>query len=470
MSHQNSPSTSNPQPKTPDRHADFETLAAEAAARGDWKSATGYYAQSVEQHAAELALINSVQEGLSSRLEMQAIYDLVGDRLRDTFNAQVVMISQYDAYTQKIFHHYAIERGQHLQIPGWHAIDSSRNEIVRTGKPFMINLDEIIRLLEAEKMHIIPGTELPRTWLGVPMLVRGAVIGIVSLQNLDKENAFSPSDIDLLTALTNSMSASLENARLFNETQRLLGQTDQEMQIARQTQRSILPPHLPTHPGYDYGALFVPARAVGGDFYDFIEFENQKLGIVIGDASDKGLPAALFMAMTFSLVRAEASRFHNQRQILRNVNRYLTHMTADSMFVTLLYAVLDLKTGWLAYSRAGHPPPVLLDADGSVMETRMGLGQPLGLFEDVQIDEQHCLLPPGGLILMHSDGLTEAVDLHGQDFGLQRARGELVAQRSSSAQAICERLWQAVQTHSGENVNQDDFTTLVVKRSVGGQD
>ena len=447
------------------RHADYPMLAKKAEAQGDWKSAAYYYAQAVEQHSAQLALIHSVQEGLSSKLEMQAIYDLVGDHLRDTFNAQVVMISQFDPATSTIFHHYAIERGQHLHILGWHPVDTSRLEIVHTGKPFMINLQEILSLIQAEKMHVIPGTELPKTWLGVPMLVGNGVKGIVSLQNLDKENAFSVSDIDLLTTLTNSMSASLENARLFNETQRLLTLMEKEMDIARQTQLRILPMQLPRHPGYDFGADMVPARAVGGDFYDFIFLNDQKLCIVVGDASDKGLPAALFMAMTFSLVRAETSRSHNQRQIMRNVNHFLTHLNDSSMFVTLLYCILDYATGEFSYSRAGHPTPILIDSQGSSIHLAMNRGQPLGIFEDVIIDEQQGVLPQGGLLLLHSDGLTEATDAHGQEYGLQRIQTVLAAHRDESAQNICEKLWLAVRSHSGEFPHQDDFTALIVKRA-----
>ena len=336
--------------KNGDSTPDFQNLALAAEFPGDWQAAAGYYAQCMARHAAELALINSVQEGLSSKLEMQAIYDLVGDRLRDTFNAQVVMISQYDPATHKICHHYAIERGQHLHIPGWHPIDSSRGEIVRTCRPFMINGQEIIAVLEAEKMHVVPGTEVPKTWLGVPMLVGNAAGSIVSLQNLDIENAFSTSDIDLLMTLTNSMSMSLENARLFNETQRLLKLLEEEMEIARHTQQSILPDKLPHHPGYDFGSLIIPACAVGGDFYDFIPLDSGRLCIVIGDVSDKGLPAALFMALTFSLVRAETRRTDSPYQALQSVNRYLLNMNASGMFVTLLYCILDFKTGMLSFS------------------------------------------------------------------------------------------------------------------------
>ncbi|MRR30820.1 GAF domain-containing protein, partial [bacterium] len=207
----------------------------------------------------------------------------------------VVMISQYDPATNRVFHHYAIERGRHLRIEGWQPIDTSRLRIVQTAKPYMINQDEIIEVLGLGKMKVIPGTEVPKTWLGVPMVVGDQVKGIVSLQNLDKENAFSKSDIELLATLTNSMSLSLENARLSNETQRLLGLMEKEMDIARHTQQSILPPKLPRRLGYDIGSLMIPARAVGGDFYDFIKIGRHQVCVVLGDVSDKGLPAALFM-------------------------------------------------------------------------------------------------------------------------------------------------------------------------------
>ena len=418
----------------------------------------------MEQRAVELALINSVQEGLSAKYEMQAIYDLVGDKLRDTFNAQVVMISQYDSQTNKIFHHYAIERGQHLQIPGWHPIDASRAKVVRTKKSLMINTNEIIALLESQKMKVVPGTEMPKTWLGVPMLVANEARGIVSLQNLDIENAFSTSDIELLTTLTNSMSQSLENARLFDETQRLLNQMESEMALARQAQKSILLMRSPRHHGYDIGSLIMPARAVGGDFYDFIPLDNRHLCIVIGDVSDKGLPAALFMAITFSLARVETGRSANQRKILENINMFLMKMKAN-MFVTLLYSVLDLKTGNLMYSRAGHLPPIIINRDGKLIDIPVTQGEALGVFDNLDLDQQQIKIPKGGLGLFFSDGLYEAIDSFGHAFGIDRVKEILVAHRHEKAKAICNSLWGAVQKFSGEIPHQDDFTAVIVKRA-----
>jgi serine phosphatase RsbU (regulator of sigma subunit) len=445
---------------------DFQAQAEKAALQGDLKIAIEFYAQCVEQRTAELALIHSVQQGLSAKLEMQSIYDLVGDKLRDTFNAQVVMISQYDPNTRKIFHHYAIEKGQHLHIQGWQPMDSSRGQIVRTRKPFMINGEQILKVLNAGSMKVVPGTDIPKTWLGVPMLVGNEVRGIVSLQNLDKENAFSKSDIDLLMTLTTSMSQSLENARLFNQTERLLNRMENEMMIARQTQRSILPSHTPRQKGYDFGSHITPARAVGGDFFDFIHLDKNRHSLIIGDVSDKGLPAALFMALTFSLLRAETERSDDPRQILLNVNRYLLKMNASGMYVTLLYGILDCPTGKFTYSRAGHLHPIVLDKRGRAREIKVEEGQALGLFKDVRLSLQEVVIPPGGLLLLSSDGLNEAVDSQGNEFGFERVHKVLAELRNENAKLICKKLWEVVVNYSEAMSHQDDFTTVVVKRHV----
>jgi serine phosphatase RsbU (regulator of sigma subunit) len=455
--------TLNKPKKSEMKFKDIQTLAEKAAAKGDFETATDLYLECVEQRKAELALINSVQEGLSSRIEMQAIYNLVGDILRDTFDSQVVMISQYDPQTDEVYHQYAIERGQHLQIQGWNPIDVSREKVVKTKKLVLLNSDEITALLGTSKMAVVPGTEVPKTWVGVPMLVGGAARGVVSLQNLDEDDAFTQSDLQLLTTLTNSLSISLENARLFDETQWLLKRLESEMAFARQAQMSILPQDVPDHPGYDIGSLIIPARAVGGDFYDFIPLNGDKMCIVIGDISDKGLSAALFMAVTLSFLRAETVRTNNPSLVLHNVNQFLLNMNAK-MFVTLLYCVLDFSTGTLTYSRAGHLPPIIIDRDGKLIDIRYAAGLPLGLINDLKIDQQNCLIPKGGLALIHSDGLNEAFDSQGQVLGFQRIQQVLSIHKEFSARDICENLWQEVENHSGEIPHQDDFTTVIIKR------
>ena len=311
---------------------------------------------------------------------------------------------------------------------------------------------------------MVPGTKVPKTWLGVPLMVGDEVRGIVSLQNLDKENAFSKSDITLLTTLTNSMSLSLENARLFNETERLLKLMEGEMIMARETQKSILPAEVPSCKGYNLGTFITPARMVGGDFFDLIKFDGERLNLVLGDVSDKGLPAALFMALTFSLLRSESEYSQDPCEILRNVNHYLLKMNALGMFVTLLYGVLDCPSGKFTFSRAGHLPPIILDGDGNLIEVNIRDGQALGLLDDPKLNLQEVIIPPGGLVLLSSDGLNESADAKGVEFGVERVHKELVRLRHLGASQICEGLWEAASSFCGDANIQDDFTVVVAKR------
>ena len=451
--------------KSLDRHTDYQTLAKQAEEHADWQAAAKWYSLAMDQRSAQLALISQLQGKFSSKLEMQEIYNLTGDSLRDTFNAQIVMISQYDPNLNMVYHHYAIERGQHLNLTEWMPVDSSRAEIIRTRKPFMINLQDILKVLSDGRMKIIPGTDLPKTWLGVPMLVGDTVCGVVSLQNLDIENAFSQADIDLLMTLTNSMTLSLENARLFDRTERMLRHLRLEMEIARQTQRSILPARNPHTAGYQFNTLILPSRAVGGDFYDFIPMGEDKLGIVIGDVSDKGLPAALFMALTFSLLRAESQRSLDPIEVLNNVNHNLLKMNASGMFVTLLFGLLDFRTGVMNYARAGHLLPILLDGSGKAMPLRMDVGQPLGLFSKVVLDEEEVAIAPGGMMLFFTDGLNEAVDEKDEQFGLQRIVDLLCEQANA---AIDEQLRDRLDRERLLDVADEDL--LAVERDRGDRE
>jgi serine phosphatase RsbU (regulator of sigma subunit) len=239
---------------------------------------------------------------------------------------------------------------------------------------------------------------------------------------------------------------------------------EKELEISRQIQQSILPETLPNPRGFQFGALMIPARAVGGDFYTFFKLGKDRLGIVVGDVSDKGVPAALFMALTYSLIRAEGVRTNSPVQAFRKVNQHLLQMNSSSMFVTLVYGILDYSSGDFHYARAAHPAPYLLDGKGSLVEVPVSSAQPLGLFENLPIDEQRIHLSPGGTLLLYSDGVTETMDNQGTEFGLDLLNQSMADNRTRPAQEICRQLWQDVQAHGGKFPQQDDFTTVVVKR------
>ncbi len=187
---------------------------------------TQHLLNETKQRADELTLINNVQQGLASKLDAQSIYELVGDTFHKFFNAQVVMISSYDPKSNTVEHRYSIERGRRVYSPGLHQPGGFRSQIIQTKQPVLVNTN-VPEASTRLGQPVLPGTAMPKSWLGVPILSGGQVTGILSVQNLDEENAFSQSDIRLLQTFASSTSIALENARLFAETQRLLEETEE---------------------------------------------------------------------------------------------------------------------------------------------------------------------------------------------------------------------------------------------------
>jgi sigma-B regulation protein RsbU (phosphoserine phosphatase) len=357
--------------------------------------------------------------------------------------------------------------GRYLVQQG-HTVSYAENgrqalDILRTQPVEMVLLD--IEMPEINGYQVLEQVVADPHLREIPIIVTSAleeIDSVVKCIEMGAEDYLTkPVNQVLLRARIN---ASLDKKRLRDQRTHLLMRLEREMEIARKTQQSILPVHLPEHPGYDFGALMIPARAVGGDFYEFITLDRHYLGVVIGDVADKGLPAALIMALTYSLVSVDALQTDSPVETLIIVNRHLLGMNASGMFVTLLYGILDCDTGHFRYARAGHLPPVVLKPHGQPVDIPVNRGQPLGLFEDIELDEQEFTIPPGGMVLLFSDGLSEASDSQGDEFGDQRLAEVLSEHQGKTAQALCEQLWLAVQTHSGDSTLQDDFTTVVIKR------
>jgi len=238
-----------------------------------------------------------------------------------------------------------------------------------------------------------------------------------------------------------------------------------ELDVARSIQRSILPRSKPRLPGFDVGVLMEPMRSVGGDLYDFIPLGDNRLGIVVGDVSGHGVPAAIFMALAYSLLHAEARRAGSPGEALRNLNDHLLGMNESSMFVTVLYGILNSDTREFEYARAGHELPVLLNAQGEVAELPSGSGQMLGLFPAPRLDEQSVILLPGSLLLLYTDGVNEAMDREGRQFGLEGLLDVLRAgsPTRSTAQDTCNAAFAAVRAHSDAEALHDDVLLVAVQ-------
>jgi phosphoserine phosphatase RsbU/P len=238
---------------------------------------------------------------------------------------------------------------------------------------------------------------------------------------------------------------------------------EHELRLAREIQERMLPRRLPTPPGFDLGARMVAAREVGGDFFDAFPLGSDSLGLVVGDACGKGMPAALFMALTRSLLRAEAARAASPEAALRETNQHLADMSTAGMFITILYGVLSYSTGAFIYARAGHELPLIWDASGVPLASARANGQPLGLLPDPAIDVQTLRLPPGGTLLLFSDGVTEATNAQGGFFGLESVQATVQAYLGMPAQQLCDQLVDTLTAYRGTSPQADDITLLAVR-------
>lgn len=238
---------------------------------------------------------------------------------------------------------------------------------------------------------------------------------------------------------------------------------EHELELASHIQRDILPDGVPSYPGFDFGALMIPARLVGGDFYDFIPLSDHQVGVVVGDVCDKGMPAALFMALTYASIRAEAMRQSSPGSTLRAVNDHLLAINRSDMYVTLLYGVLDVAAHTFTYARAGHPEPLLLDGHHQPVAMEKSLGQPIGLFDSPAIDEQQVAIPPEGTMVLFSDGLSETIEGTQDSPRLPDLCTSILNENNPGAQAFCTQLWQTVNGTAPVSLIQDDFTVVVFK-------
>ncbi|MBM2809332.1 MAG: Serine phosphatase RsbU (Regulator of sigma subunit) [Chloroflexi bacterium] len=305
--------------------------------------------------------------------------------------------------------------------------------------------------------------------LVVPLVNQGELVGLLNLGPRMSEQDYSTDDRTLLERLATQAAPAVRVALLVRAQEaeaRARERIAQELEVARLIQQNFLPKHVPELIGWQLAARYQPAREVGGDFYDFIELPEGCLGIVLGDVSGKGVPAALLMSATRAVLRASAQRLMAPGEVLRRANEVLCPDMPRNMFVTCFYAVLDPVSARLRYANAGQSLPYLRTETG-VVELR-ACGMPLGLLPDMGYDEKEVEVVPGASVLFHSDGLAEAHDVEGQMFGMPRLRA-LVASGSGGAELISQLLAELGRfARAGEQ--EDDVTLVTLERAPDGAD
>ena len=334
-----------------------------------------------------------------------------------------------------------------------------RDRVLREKCSLLISdaqVDDALRQQKSIVMHRV------RSMMAVPLQTGDRVIGLIYVDNSTFIRPFSQEDLDLLTVMANVAAIRIEHARLaeVEQAEKLM---ELELSQASEIQQTLLPTEAPLYEGYDLAGYNLPCRTVGGDYYDFVPYKDGRLALVVGDVSGKGLPAALLMSSLQARVQMLRETNPDPGTAVTILNRSLAERCTLGKFITFFYALLDVKSGTLKYSNAGHNYPLLLRAGGSV-EQLSGSGMVMGIFPSVYYEVREIKLEPGDLLALYSDGVTEASTAKGVEFGEDGLTQFLSERKSESCSQIVASLADHVRRWRGSSSFSDDFTIVLARR------
>ncbi len=334
------------------------------------------------------------------------------------------------------------------ELAGW---------MLKNQKPLIVN-----DLASDDRFQMKDGdSSMVRSVLSAPLLLKGRIIGLLNLFNKRTGN-FTDTDARLLGIVAAQSAQIIENARLATEEQSLK-LMQEEMRLACKIQMDLLPRESPLVPRYDIAGTSIPAKLVGGDYYDFIRIDGRSIALCLGDVSGKGMPAALLMANLQATLRAQTAVCRSPKECLERSNELLYRSTDADKFATLFYGVLDTSADRFIYANAGHNYPLLLKIGCNPQRLDLA-GLVLGCMEEFHYNEGAIDLGPGDILLVYSDGITESINTDEEEYGEERLVALLRGQCGKRASEIIETIVESVRAHAGGAAQSDDMTLLVIKR------
>jgi sigma-B regulation protein RsbU (phosphoserine phosphatase) len=404
-------------------------------------------------------LLLEISEKISTTLDLDELLNHLVDTARS-----VVAYDAAGIYIMKRSGDHRLIEG--MVTRGYEGADAENELLLKFGEGVVghvveTGMAQIIPNVDVEP-HYVMARPKTRSELAVPITINERVIGAFNLES-DRPDAYTAADAEVLHFFANAAAIAIEKAVLHEELVEKK-RIESQLEVARQVQASLLPDRPPEPAGFDIAAENLPTWEVGGDYYDFIEFRDGQIGIAIADVSGKGVPASLIMATFRAALRTQVRNDFAIGQIVRKVNHLLWESTSDAQFVTAVYGVLDTLTGRFTYTNAGHNPPMLVRLDGSVEELSRG-GPALGVFEVATYEEAFLDVQHGDTLVLYTDGVVEAADAEGREFGAKRLQHTILAAREMSAFKTTRAIMDATRAFSGTDSFADDFTLVVVKRT-----
>jgi phosphoserine phosphatase RsbU/P len=408
----------------------------------------------VSRQAHTLEVQNEIAVELASILELGPLLERVGQLLRRLIDYQMFSIMLLDEKAETLITRYAWRFGySHAPLRRIPVNTGLVGAAVREWR--FINVPDVTK-----DPRYLPMNEETRSELVVPLFYKGRIIGVLDMEHT-RPQFFTEEHERILTTLAAQVAIAIENARLYQAVHAQERQLERDIAMAREVQLRLLPSAAPQLENAEMAVRFLPARTIGGDLYDFVEYDPGRTAIVLGDVSGKAAPAALFAAMVSGIMRAAAGQKPEPAQMLALLNETLQERKLESQYVTMLFALWDDETRTLSVANSGAVQPVHCSGGQSV--TVQAEGFPLGLFPEVTYDEIKITAQPGDVIVFVSDGILDAENEKDEMYGDDRLAGMLCGHRSESALAIADAILEDVSRFQGAKDRFDDETIIVLR-------
>ncbi len=411
------------------------------------------YTRTTKQ-ARILLLLNEIARELSSILNLDELLGRIAELLRRLIDFQMFSILLLDPSGEKLQHRFSLRFNENVHVK--HEIPLGRGLVGQAAET-----KHAILVPDVSKdPRYIEGNPETRSELVVPLVYKDKVIGVLDLEHT-RRGFFTDDHRRTMMTLAAQVAIAIENARLYEEIARQERRLERDLALARELQMRLLPQTLPKLAHLELAAKFSPARAIGGDLYDFIPYSLSRLGIAIGDVSGKGAPAAIYAALVSGIIRSHAPIEPGPAEMLSAVNLSLAERRIEAQFVSLIYAVWDDEHRTLLVANSGLPRPVYVhDGKNHVIEAT---GLPLGLFDEAEYDEFRFKMKPGDMFVFFSDGILDARDRSGEMFGRGRVERIIAECGGKSADCVVDSLFAAAAEHSAGVETFDDQTVVAIK-------
>lgn len=411
------------------------------------------YTRTTKQ-ARTLLLLNEIARELTSILNLDELLKRIAELLNRIIDYQMFSILLVDESGEKLAHRFSLRFQESIHLK--HDIPLGRGIV---GAAASEKAAVLVPDVSKDSRYVMANPET-KSELAVPLIYKDKVIGVLDLEHT-RRGFFTEDHKRTITTLAAQVAIALENARLYEEIARQERRLERDLQLARELQFRLLPQAMPKMESLEVAARFSPARAIGGDLYDFVHYSLGRLGIIVGDVSGKGAPAAIYAALVSGILRSHAPMEPAPAEMLSAVNFSLADRRIEAQYICLLYAVWDDDRRVLQVSNSGLPRPIYLH-DGK-MEIIEATGLPLGLFDSADYDELTFRAKPGDMFVFFSDGIIDARNRAGDMFGRAGVEKVIASCLDQSPDCVVNSLFAAVEEHAAGQDPFDDQTVVAIK-------